>query len=370
MPLKSIRFWLLSAFSMQGGIERFNRAFLHAFYLLEQKKAYQYSAVILHDCNLKENPYVPSTYFKTFKGSKIYFLFYSLIHLFKKETWIMGHLNLAPIGYLRKKINPSNPLVLICHGIEVFQPLKGIKKKMLQQADLILAVSSHTKSELISKQKVAPEKIILFPNTLDPFFKLPENFNKPDYLKKRYQIAEEKVILTVARLNSREGYKGYDQILNIMPHLLKSGKNVKYILCGKADASEETRIRKLIKELGIEPYVTLTGFIPENELADHYLLSDVFVMPSKGEGFGIVYLEAMACGREVVAGNKDGSTEALQFGKLGTLVDPDDLQDLLNGISNALSKPRDPLLIQQNMLEHFSFEQFKKRTELVLQELN
>jgi len=370
MPLKSIHFWMLSAFSMQGGIERFNRAILHALYLLEQKNACRISAKILHDYELNENPYIPSTHFESLKGNKIKFLFSSLFRLLKRETWVIGHLNLAPIGYLRKLIFPSRRLIVICHGIEVFQPLKGIKKIILQQADLILAVSSHTKSELISKQKVAAEKIILFPNTLDPFFKLPENFNKPDYLKKRYQIAEEKVILTVARLNSSEGYKGYDQVLNTIPHLLKSGRHVKYILSGKADASEETRIRKLIKELGIEHYVTLTGFIPENELADHYLLSDVFVMPSKGEGFGIVYLEAMACGKEVVAGNKDGSTEALQYGKLGTLVDPDDPEDLLNGISNALSNPRDPFLIQQNMLEYFSFDQFKKRTASVLQAIN
>ena len=370
MPLKSIRFWLLSAFSLQGGIERFNRALLHAMYLLEQKRGCNVSAMILHDNGLNENSYVPSTRLKALKGNKIYFLLSSLLYLFKRETWVIGHMNLAPIGYLRKLIFPSRRLIMICHGIEVFQPLKGIKKKILQKADMILAVSSHTKSELILKQNVAEEKIVLFPNTLDPFFKLPENFNKPDYLKKRYHISEEKILLTVARLSSSEGYKGYDQVLNTIPQLLKSGQDVKYILCGKADATEETRIRNLIQKLEIESHVVLTGFIPENELVDHYLLSDVFVMPSNGEGFGIVYLEAMACGREVVAGNKDGGTEALQFGKLGTLVDPDDQQDLLKGISNALSNPRDPLLIQQNMLEYFSFEQFKKRTALVFSSTN
>jgi phosphatidylinositol alpha-1,6-mannosyltransferase len=370
-PPKIFRLWLLSAFSMQGGIERFNRAMLYAFYLLEQKQVCNISASILHDHNLKENPYIHSTRLKTYKGNKIYFLLSSLLHLFKRETWVVGHINLAPIAYLRKLISPSNRLIVVCHGVEVFQPLKGFKKKILQQADLVLAVSTHTKLELILKQKVAQEKIVLFPNTLEPFFKLPINFNKPDYLKKRYHIEEpQKVLLTVARLNSMEGYKGYDQVLKAIPLLLQSGWDVKYILCGKADILEETRIRYLVKELEIESHVILTGFISENELTDHYLLSDVFVMPSKGEGFGIVYLEAMACGREVVAGNKDGSTEALQFGKLGTLIDPDDRQDLLNGISNALSNPRDPFLIQQNMLEHFSFDQFKKRTASVLQAIN
>jgi glycosyltransferase involved in cell wall biosynthesis len=151
---------------------------------------------------------------------------------------------------------------------------------------------------------------------------------------------------------------------------LKLNINIKYLLCGKADFNEENRIRKLTKELDIESNVILTGYIKEEELKDHYLVSDAFVMPSKGEGFGIVFLEAMACGREVLAGNKDGSTEALQFGKLGTLVDPDDQQDLSKAILNTLSQPRDSSLIQQNMLEHFSFEKFKKRTASVFLSTN
>ncbi len=74
--------------------------------------------------------------------------------------------------------------------------------------------------------------------------------------------------------------------------------------------------------------MTLAGYIPEEELNDHYNLCDVFAMPSKGEGFGIVFLEAMACGKPVLAGNKDGSVDALLGGKLGALVDPDDVAQI------------------------------------------
>ena len=70
--------------------------------------------------------------------------------------------------------------------------------------------------------------------------------------------------------------------------------------------------------------VTFTSVVPEAEKADHYRLADAFVMPGRGEGFGIVYLEAMACGIPVLGSRLDAGREALRQGELGILVDPDD----------------------------------------------
>jgi phosphatidyl-myo-inositol dimannoside synthase len=112
--------------------------------------------------------------------------------------------------------------------------------------------------------------------------------------------------------------------------------------------------------------VLMPGFVADEEVTDHYLLADVFVMPSKGEGFGIVYLEAMACGLPVIAGNKDGSTEALQFGELGTLIDPDDADELAAALVKALTTVHYSSEVQQNMLQYFSFERFKERLQAVI----
>jgi glycosyltransferase involved in cell wall biosynthesis len=84
----------------------------------------------------------------------------------------------------------------------------------------------------------------------------------------------------------------------------------------------------LADDIGVKHAVILAGFVPENELCEHYNLCDLFAMPSKGEGFGIVYLEALACGKPVLAGNKDGSRDALNDGELGVLVDPDEISDI------------------------------------------
>jgi glycosyltransferase involved in cell wall biosynthesis len=230
-------------------------------------------------------------------------------------------------------------------------------------ADHILAVSTYTKGQLVNKQEVDSTKIQVFPNTIDPFFKFPEKFDKPTYLMKRYGILpDKKLLFTLTRLSSREGYKGYDTVIEVLGMLKQEGVYLKYIIAGKADAKEEQRIKQLIEQCGVEDSVLLIGFLPDDELIDHFLMADLFIMPSKGEGFGIVFIEAMACGLSVLAGNKDGSTEALQFGQLGTLVDPDNKDEIQLRIKELLSAPKDAQQIQSQMLQYFSFEAFRKRT--------
>lgn len=361
MKEKRILFLVLTAFSHMGGIEKFNRAFIKALTDLSTSGALRNSFSGMYDTTIDVR-YTGAASYKLFGGRKLKFVLESVLQAFQQDVIILGHLNLALIGVLIKFIAPQKKLIVICHGIEVFVPVGGWKKKVLQQADHILAVSTFTKQQLISQQQLSADKITVFPNTIDPFFQLPSQFSKPAYLAQRYGIAEhEQVLFTLTRLNSEEGYKGYDTLLRILPTLVKKNIQFKYILAGKADEAELQRMNKLINELQLKDKVIMPGFLADEEITDHYLLADVFVMPSKGEGFGIVYIEAMACGLQVIAGNKDGSTEALQFGKLGTLVDPDNAEELEGAVVKVLHHKLEPEGVQENMLNYFSFEKFKER---------
>ncbi len=367
MKEKRILVLMLTAFSHMGGIEKFNRAFIKALMDLSAPLSLRNSFAGMHD-NIVDVRYTEAAPYRFYNGHKIKFVIASVWQAFQQDVIILGHLNLAMIGVLMKLFAPQKKLIVICHGIEVFSPVGGWKKKVLHLADHILAVSTFTKQQLISQQKLLEEKITVFPNTIDPFFQLPSQFSKPAYLLQRYGIAaDEKVIFTLTRLNSEEGYKGYDTLVNSLQLLVKKNIPFKYILAGKADATELHRMNLLIKELDLQDHVIMPGFLPNEEITDHYLLADVFAMPSKGEGFGIVYIEAMACGLQVIAGNKDGSTEALQFGKLGTLVDPDNEAALAEALVKVLGEVSEPLEVQQKMLQHFSFEKFKGRLKIVLQ---
>lgn len=362
-----VRFIALSIFSQQGGIEKFNRAFIHACAKVLPENKFSFLASALYDkTNQEDLRYVNNVVFKPGNAGKYSFVLKNIVQGLWSNYVVLGHLNLAFIGFLIKLLSPSTKVWIVCHGIEVFKPLRGIKLKLLHRADRVLAVSRYTKNQLINIQQVHASKIQVFPNTIDPFFSLPDQFERPAYLMERYGIqSDQKVLYTLTRLNSQEGYKGYDTVIEVLGALKKEGVRLKYLIAGKSDMKEEQRIRRLIAEWKLEDSVNLIGFLPDAELVDHFLLADLFVMPSKGEGFGIVFIEAMACGLPVLAGNKDGSTEALQFGQLGTLVDPDDKEEIKHQIMEILKKQKDGQQLQSDMLAYFSFEEFQKRTALL-----
>ena len=128
------------------------------------------------------------------------------------------------------------------------------------------------------------------------------------------------------------------------------------------DGSDRRRLEEKARTLGTEDKVVFAGYISESEKADHYRLADVYVMPSQGEGFGFVYLEAMACGIPVVASSCDGSKEAVMDGKLGLLVNPRDRQEIKETTLKALKTPK----AVPEGLRYFSFESFIQRLEPVL----
>src|SRR5207302_9125288 len=111
-----------------------------------------------------------------------------------------------------------------------------------------------------------------------------------------------------------------------------------YLLAG--DGSDMPRLRQKVASLGLAQHVRFAGMIGEAEKADHYRLADAFVMPSRGEGFGFVLLEAMACGIPVVASVLDGGREAIRYGQLGILVDPTNRSDVMRGIRDVLARDK------------------------------
>lgn len=364
-----ILFLNLSAFALTGGIEKFNKCLLKA--LNESDYSMNVKSFSLYDLS-SDKKYFPDDKYKGFRLKKISFVFKSLIEANKSDTIILGHINLAIIGYLVKKILPSKKVILITHGIEVWKPLKGIKKKILNQVDQFLAVSNYTAGKLVKMQGVDESRIKIFHNTLDPYFKLPEMFTKPEYLQTRYNLkTNDFVIVTLTRLSSTEKYKGYDSVLRCIPGLVSAIPNIKYIIAGKYDDSEKKRLDAMIEDLDIQPYVVFTGFLKDEEIQDHYLLGDVFAMPSKGEGFGIVFIEAASCGLRVIAGNQDGSVDALQNGKLGTLVNPACDNELADAILNTYRnnhnyREENKKNLQAATQAYFGFDVFKNRLQEVL----
>jgi len=224
---------------------------------------------------------------------------------------------------------------------------------------------------MAAELNIESSSISLLPCTFDR-----EKFRpgpKPHFLLKRYHLrADQPTILTIGRLAANEQYKGYDQVLRALPAIKARFPDVRYIIGGRG--ADRARVESLARELGVGENVILPGFIPEHELVSHYNLCDVFAMPSKGEGFGIVFLEAVSCGKPVIAGNRDGSVDAVLNGELGLLVDPDEVDQIVNALIASLEKGGSPVpailyqpeALRRKVIDTFGYKHFVERLKAIL----
>ena len=275
---------------------------------------------------------------------------------------VSTHLNFGPVAQIVREFT-GVPYVLVAHGIDAWRLNSRARQRALRKGDLVLAVSRYTRDCLVQKIGLDSQRVQILPNTF-----LPERFaigpKSPRLLRKYGLTAQTPLILTVCRLAGAERYKGYDQMIRALPQILSKIPDARYLLAGTGP--DRPRIERLVADLNLRDYVVFAGFVPDEELSEHYNLCDLFAMPSKAEGFGIVYLEALACGKPVLAGNKDGSRDALNDGELGLLVDPDDTGQIASEIIRVLRRQHPhpnlfrPELLRQRVTELFGFGRFKR----------
>ncbi|MFB2935440.1 glycosyltransferase family 4 protein [Aerosakkonemataceae cyanobacterium BLCC-F154] len=372
-----IHFWIPNIFEFKGGIQTYSAFLVEALQSLYPDKKYE--VFLKHDtCSSPDFSFLENTRFH-FAGSlplrfrTFFFAAQILTNSFYKKPnlVITTHLNFSIAAYWLKR-SIGIPYWTVVHGVEAWDIQRPDLKTALQHADRIISVSKYTRDRLLKEQQIDPAKISLLPNTFDA-----DRFQiapKPEYLLKRYGLTvNNSIILTVARLDKTEQYKGYDQIIQALPEIRRYVPNVHYILVGKG--SDRSRIEQLIAQLNLQENVTLAGFIPDSELNDHYNLCDVFAMPSKGEGFGIVYLEALACGKPTLGGNQDGAIDALCDGQLGALVDPDNIIEIAQTLTKILqgnySHPimYQPEMLRQKVIDIYGFDRFKQTLKEITQTL-
>lgn len=316
----------------------------------------------LYDANSDLMPqYIPQENFEGFNKQRISFMLKTVFTRKKQDVVILSHINLALVGILIRLIHPKTKIWLIAHGIEVWRPLSFHKRQLLKLCDKVICVSAFTKQQIYKWHKTDPAKCIVLNNSLDPFMKIPTTFQKPAYLLDRYGFTDTTpIIFTLTRLASTEMYKGHDRVINAVAGLKHKFPDIKYVIAGKYDNKEGTRVKQLIANIGVTDQVILTGFIKEDELSDYFLMADVFVLPSKKEGFGIVFIEALACGLPVICGNVDGSIDAIRNGELGTAINPDNEIELEDCISHQLSEPLK--LKKRKHLKDICLQHFNEQT--------
>ena len=368
---QKILFLTLRTFSVTGGIEKVSKLAGKALYELSRESGNDFSVCSMYDNQGDvDEKYFPEKNFTGFGIRRFTFTRKCVWLGTKNDTVILSHANLLPVGYFIKLFSPKTKLILLAHGIEAWEPFKGFKKKMLFKCDKIFAVSKYTKDVIMDLNGFPEENIRILNNCLDPFLEKPTQKEKETHLLERYRLNKEDIILmTLTRLAAKERYKGYDIVIESLQKLRASHPDLKYLIVGRYDDEEKERLDKMIEKAGLQQQVIFTGFVPDEELADHYNLADIYIMPSEKEGFGIVFIEAMFYHKPVIAGNKDGSVDALLNGSLGLLVNPESLDEVTCALIRMIGNSEQYLPDEALLMENFSFPVYKEKWARILEEL-
>lgn len=348
------------AFGGHGGIAKFNRDFLRAACTYPKcSEVIAFPRLIPHP--IQEILPTKLQYMKHGINSKLRYIATVLVNTLRNRSYnlvVCGHINLLPVAWIVSMVTGA-PLVLIIHGIDAWTPTRNTLINFLaSKVHAFVAVSEFSKRRFVSWSKVDVKKGYILPNCVDLVTFSPKQKNPT--LLERYHLSGKTVLMTLGRLVSQDRYKGFDEVLETLPRLAKDIPNVVYLING--DGEDRARLEQKARLLGVADRVIFSGLVSEAEKADHYNLADAFVMPSRGEGFGIVLLEAMACGVPAVGSKLDGSREALLDGQLGVLVDPGDHTDIRRGILEALQQPR---RVPEG-LKNFSVATYEQRVHRII----
>ena len=271
-----------------------------------------------------------------------------------------GHLNAVPLAAAVARIQ-KKPLWLQVHGIEAWQPAGPLHRRALAKTALVTSVSRYTRRRLLDWANLPFDQVRVLPNTIAADYtpRAPR-----DDLIARHNLGGKRVILTVGRLSAGEQYKGHDRVIAALPDVVARVSNAVYVIVGSGE--DRPRLEKLAQEAGISDHVMFAGQVSNDELPDYFALAHVFAMPSTGEGFGIVFLEAAASGLAVIGGNRDGSVDALAEGCIGRLIDPASRAEIVEALADALEGRNlaDPFEVQR-----FAFTNFAKHVDLIVRSL-
>ena len=290
----------------------------------------------------------------------------------ERPVAILGaHLHFLPALKIIRSLTGA-PYCGFLYGIEAWDIRLKHRIEAMRSADKLIAISKFTRDRIIADYAVNAERIQVVPCTFDwGCFGIGP---KPKDLLERYGLKpENKVLLTVSRLALSERYKGHRQVLFALKKIIELHPEVRYLIAG--DGDDLPRLQEMVKAMNLTEQVIFGGYVPVKDLPGLYRLCDLFIMPSTKEGFGIVFLEAMSSGKATLGGNIDGSVDALDDGRLGALVDPNDSTEIANTVCQILDQTYpNPLLynpegLREAVIDRFGFAKIKDEMTSALRPL-
>ena len=281
---------------------------------------------------------------------------------------LAAHPYLALPAAWMKCLSPQLKTIVMSHGVEVWNPLPGLRRRSLLSADLVLAPSSDTAQKLAQVQGVPPANIRKLAWPLNPdFLKMAD---KPAELSLPKNFPEGRVILTVGRWAASERYKGLDDLIRTVAQL--QTKFPRLCLAAVGDGDDLLRLEKIARDLGVSESIRFLTKLSREEIAACYAHSEIFALPSTGEGFGLVFLEAMAFGKPLIGAARGGITDIIEDRVNGLLVPAADLKSLVDALAELLENESLRMELGRRgagiVRRRYSFDVFVNDLERILEE--
>jgi phosphatidylinositol alpha-1,6-mannosyltransferase len=279
------------------------------------------------------------------------------------------HPNLAPVIAAMKIVSPGLRSAVVAHGSEVWTRLPIVRRSSLQSVDRVLAPSEYTLTAMTREQRLLIEKGRKLAWSLGPEFDSGVAHSSGSSPPTGFPRG--RIILTVGRWEASEAYKGVDQLIAALPTLLKDFPDLQLVAIG--EGTDFPRLQSLARESGAAGRVHFLPFMSPDQLPNAYDRCEVFAMPSRGEGFGLVFIEAMARGRPVIGGAHGGTPEIIDNRVNGFLVPHGDLAQLVDRLKRLLANDSLRREMGAQALakarRDFTFDRFSSELAAILNEL-
>jgi len=285
------------------------------------------------------------------------------IQLLRRTDWILfSHLGLAEVQRgLPRQLRARYGVFL--YGSEIWRPLTNGERQVLADADLRVAISPFTAARVMDMHPdIGPVEVcpLALPSNA------PENY--PRTSSDAAPRLGAHAVLVVGRMLNAERYKGHDELIDAWPRVVAKVPDAQLVIAGQGD--DVARLKDKASRSSVGQSIMFVGFVSPQVREALYEHAALFALPSRGEGFGLVYLEAMSHRRACVGSVHDAARDVIVDGRTGRLVDQDNLDVMADTIASLLiDHDRRRLMGEEGyrrLQEQFTFESFARRVGALL----
>ena len=348
-------------FTLPGGIQYVGHLMAEALHRIHPSDLELDIVSLLDDGNCPLR--IPVAEWSASKGTRRAFL-RLLRHAIRRapDVIVVNHVNLLPYLAVAATGLRTPPVAVIMHGIEAWRPMNAARRFGLRRVTCMIYVSDFTRRRSVEVNPVLKR----VPARVCHHGLLTETARSANETGQTTPARSAPFVLMIGRMASGEQYKGYEEMIRAWPEIRRHRPELELVLVGGGD--DKPRLESIARDIS---GVSFAGQVSDAD-RDYYMSAcEAFALPSRGEGFGLVYLEAMKAGKPVIAGSLDAGAEVIVDGATGRAIDPRVEQNVVSAVLEVTSESGSQMgrAGQQRFLEEFTFESYANRFCAIVQEL-